>query len=147
SSQAQTSPKPTIILVHGAFAESASWEGVIRLLLADGYPVIAAANPLRGVLVHPRHWAQEPSGGYECTHGKARRLKEGRGDHGSISPPQCPPSERNSKAHCRSSSANLFRDRRQRFGRERPRPVSKPNMRAVPPRTVTTMATIKKSRV
>ena len=65
SSQAQTSQKPTIILVHGAFAESASWEGVIRLLLADGYPVIAAANPLRGVLVHPRHWGQEPSGGYE----------------------------------------------------------------------------------
>jgi len=48
-SQAQTTPKPTIILVHGAFAESASWDGVIRLLLADGYPVIAAAVPLRGV--------------------------------------------------------------------------------------------------
>ncbi|MBU2668304.1 alpha/beta hydrolase [Actinoplanes bogorensis] len=41
--------KPTIVLVHGAFAESASWDGVIKLLLADEYPVIAAANPLRGV--------------------------------------------------------------------------------------------------
>jgi pimeloyl-ACP methyl ester carboxylesterase len=48
-SQAQTSQKPTIILVHGAFAESASWEGVISLLLADDYRVVAAANPLRGV--------------------------------------------------------------------------------------------------
>jgi pimeloyl-ACP methyl ester carboxylesterase len=48
-SQALTVEKPTIVLVHGAFNESSSWEGVIRLLLADGYPVIAAANPLRGV--------------------------------------------------------------------------------------------------
>src|SRR5215470_7726662 len=47
--QAQTSQKPTIVLVHGAFAESASWEGVIRLLQAEGYPAIAWANPLRGV--------------------------------------------------------------------------------------------------
>jgi pimeloyl-ACP methyl ester carboxylesterase len=49
TSQAQAVEKPTIVLVHGAFNESSSWEGVIRLLLADGYPVIAAANPLRGV--------------------------------------------------------------------------------------------------
>jgi pimeloyl-ACP methyl ester carboxylesterase len=40
---------PTIILVHGAFQNSASWEGVIRLLHAERYPVIAWANPLRGV--------------------------------------------------------------------------------------------------
>jgi pimeloyl-ACP methyl ester carboxylesterase len=46
---AQTNQKPTIILVHGAFNEASSWEGVIRLLLAEGYPVIAEANPLRGV--------------------------------------------------------------------------------------------------
>jgi pimeloyl-ACP methyl ester carboxylesterase len=39
--------KPTIILVHGAFAESASWDGVIDPLLESGHPVIAAANPLR----------------------------------------------------------------------------------------------------
>jgi pimeloyl-ACP methyl ester carboxylesterase len=42
--------KPTIILVHGAFAESASWDGVIDLLAGAGFPVIAAANPLRGRL-------------------------------------------------------------------------------------------------
>jgi pimeloyl-ACP methyl ester carboxylesterase len=40
---------PTIVLVHGAFADSSSWEGVIRILLAQGYPVVAASNPLRGV--------------------------------------------------------------------------------------------------
>lgn len=41
--------KPTVVLVHGAFADSSSWEGVTRILLDDGYPVIAAANPLRGL--------------------------------------------------------------------------------------------------
>ncbi|WP_086828028.1 alpha/beta fold hydrolase [Streptomyces sp. NRRL B-24572] len=40
--------KPTIILEHGAFADGSSWNGVIEELRADGYPVIAAANPLRG---------------------------------------------------------------------------------------------------
>ncbi|MEI5583866.1 MULTISPECIES: alpha/beta fold hydrolase [unclassified Agromyces] len=40
---------PTVVLVHGAFAESSSWNGVISLLLRDGFPVIAIANPLRGV--------------------------------------------------------------------------------------------------
>jgi pimeloyl-ACP methyl ester carboxylesterase len=41
--------KPTIVLVHGAFAESSSWDGVIDPLLDEGHPVIAAANPLRGL--------------------------------------------------------------------------------------------------
>lgn len=41
--------KPTIVLVHGAFADSSSWEGVTRILLAQEYPVVAAANPLRGL--------------------------------------------------------------------------------------------------
>jgi pimeloyl-ACP methyl ester carboxylesterase len=40
---------PTIVLVHGAFAESASWDRVIRPLLRAGHRVIAAANPLRGL--------------------------------------------------------------------------------------------------
>lgn len=43
------SPKPTVVLVHGAFADSSSWNGVIARLEHDGYPVIAAANPLRGL--------------------------------------------------------------------------------------------------
>jgi len=41
--------KPTIVLVHGAFADSSSWYGVIPILQRDGYAVIAAANPLRSV--------------------------------------------------------------------------------------------------
>jgi pimeloyl-ACP methyl ester carboxylesterase len=41
--------KPTVVLVHGAFADSSSWNGVIEDLKRDGYPVIAVANPLRGL--------------------------------------------------------------------------------------------------
>ncbi len=41
-------PKPTIVLVHGAFADSNSWNGVAAELSHDGYPVVSAANPLRG---------------------------------------------------------------------------------------------------
>lgn len=48
AAQAQRA-KPTVVLVHGAFADSSSWNGVVRILERDGYPVIAAANPLRGV--------------------------------------------------------------------------------------------------
>ncbi len=40
---------PTVVLVHGAFAESASWNGVVADLKRRGYPVIAIANPLRGL--------------------------------------------------------------------------------------------------
>jgi len=43
------SDKPTIVLVHGAFADASSWNGVIRILEDDGYPVVAVANPLRSV--------------------------------------------------------------------------------------------------
>jgi pimeloyl-ACP methyl ester carboxylesterase len=41
--------KPTIVLVHGAFADSSSWDGVSKKLIASGYRVIGAANPLRSV--------------------------------------------------------------------------------------------------
>jgi len=47
--QGSTMPKPTVVLVHGAFAGSSSWNNVVAKLLADGYPVVAVANPLRGV--------------------------------------------------------------------------------------------------
>jgi pimeloyl-ACP methyl ester carboxylesterase len=39
--------KPTIVLIHGAFAESASWNDVIDTLESAEHNVIAAANPLR----------------------------------------------------------------------------------------------------
>jgi pimeloyl-ACP methyl ester carboxylesterase len=45
----QDGSRPTVVLVHGAFAESASWNGVIRRLQDQGYTAIAAANPLRSV--------------------------------------------------------------------------------------------------
>lgn len=41
--------KTTVVLVHGAFAESASWTGVIDRLRARSVEVIAVANPLRSV--------------------------------------------------------------------------------------------------
>ena len=40
---------PTVVLVHGAFADASSWNGVIPLLQRKGMPVIAPANPLRGI--------------------------------------------------------------------------------------------------
>lgn len=39
----------TIVLVHGAFADSSSWDGVVGPLETEGHHVIAAANPLRGL--------------------------------------------------------------------------------------------------
>ncbi|MFC9386991.1 alpha/beta hydrolase [Streptomyces venezuelae] len=42
-------PRPTIVLVHGAFADASSWSGTIRRLQHAGYPVLAPANPLRGL--------------------------------------------------------------------------------------------------
>lgn len=41
--------RPAIVLVHGAFAESASWNGVIQRLNDRGYDAIAVGNPLRSV--------------------------------------------------------------------------------------------------
>ncbi len=44
-----TAAKPTIVLVHGAFADASSWNLVSANLQRRGYTVIAPANPLRGV--------------------------------------------------------------------------------------------------
>ena len=40
---------PTVVLVHGAFADAGSWARVTELLLAAGVNVQAPANPLRGI--------------------------------------------------------------------------------------------------
>lgn len=40
---------PTVLLVHGAFADAGSWTGVISRLQDHGIPVIAPPNPLRGL--------------------------------------------------------------------------------------------------
>jgi pimeloyl-ACP methyl ester carboxylesterase len=42
---------PTVVLVHGAFADASSWNGVITRLQAKGVPVTAPANPLRGISI------------------------------------------------------------------------------------------------
>ncbi len=42
-------PKPTVVLVHGAWADASSWTPVIERLQRAGYPVLAPPNPLRGL--------------------------------------------------------------------------------------------------
>jgi len=44
-----SSSLPTVVLVHGAWADSSSWDGVIDRLRQAGYPVVAAADPLEGL--------------------------------------------------------------------------------------------------
>ena len=46
---AQPGLQPTVVLVHGAFADASSWDGVIERLQQQGCTVVAPANPLRGV--------------------------------------------------------------------------------------------------
>jgi pimeloyl-ACP methyl ester carboxylesterase len=41
----------TVVLVHGAFADASSWNGVIERLQAEGVHVVAPANPLRGLAI------------------------------------------------------------------------------------------------
>ncbi len=48
-SSQRTDGKPTIVLVHGAFADGSSWNGVIERLQHQEYSVVAPANPLRGL--------------------------------------------------------------------------------------------------
>jgi pimeloyl-ACP methyl ester carboxylesterase len=40
---------PTVVLVHGAFADASSWAGVTERLEAEGVPVKAIVNPLRSI--------------------------------------------------------------------------------------------------
>ena len=42
---------PTVVLVHGAFADASSWNGVVELLQAKGVKVTAPPNPLRGIAI------------------------------------------------------------------------------------------------
>src|SRR5262249_42716490 len=47
----------TVVLVHGAFADAASWTGVVERLQAAGIQVSAPANPLRGIVIHSAYIA------------------------------------------------------------------------------------------
>jgi pimeloyl-ACP methyl ester carboxylesterase len=49
--------QPTVVLVHGAFADGSSWNGVIEPLQAKGVQVIAPANPLRGTSIDSEYTA------------------------------------------------------------------------------------------
>lgn len=49
SSVTHASAKPTVVLVHGAWADSSSWNAVVRRLIHDGYPVTAFATPLQSL--------------------------------------------------------------------------------------------------
>ena len=46
---AATTPKPTVVLVHGSFADASTWSAVVSGLQKRHFPVIAPANPLRGL--------------------------------------------------------------------------------------------------
>ncbi|GAA4483314.1 alpha/beta hydrolase [Rhodococcus olei] len=48
ASPAAARPLPTVVLVHGAFADTTSWDGVAANLRGRGYPVVVPENPLRG---------------------------------------------------------------------------------------------------
>jgi len=49
SSTPEATTKPTVVLVHGAFADSSSWNDVITQLQHNGYSVTGVANPLRSL--------------------------------------------------------------------------------------------------
>jgi pimeloyl-ACP methyl ester carboxylesterase len=51
--------KPTIMLVHGAFADASGWNGVASRLQQEGYAVVAPANPLRGIAADSAYIAGE----------------------------------------------------------------------------------------
>lgn len=46
---------PLVVLLHGAFAESASWSGVIARLRAHDVDTLALANPLRSVVTDAQY--------------------------------------------------------------------------------------------
>jgi pimeloyl-ACP methyl ester carboxylesterase len=60
--------KPTIVLVHGAFADGSSWARVIPLLENDGYTVIAVQNPLTSL-------GDDVATTKRVTHASRRRLR------------------------------------------------------------------------
>src|SRR2546422_765809 len=48
-SDSVSEPKPSIVLIHGAWADGSGWSGVISRLQDQGYTVYAPSNPLRGL--------------------------------------------------------------------------------------------------
>ena len=57
SDETHTHDDVTVVLVHGAFADASSWNGVIERLQSRGVPVVAVANPVRGISVDSSYLA------------------------------------------------------------------------------------------
>jgi pimeloyl-ACP methyl ester carboxylesterase len=57
SETTNTNGSPTVMLVHGAFADASSWNGVVERLQAKGVNVVAPANPLRGIKIDSEYIA------------------------------------------------------------------------------------------
>ena len=51
STNPQDGSRPTVVLLHGAWADGSSWNDVIERLQAQGVHVTAPANPLRGISI------------------------------------------------------------------------------------------------
>jgi pimeloyl-ACP methyl ester carboxylesterase len=51
STNPQDGSRPTVVLVHGAFADASGWNDVVEQLQANGVQVTAPANPLRGISI------------------------------------------------------------------------------------------------
>jgi len=49
ASEPRPKVKPTIVLVHGGYADSSCWNGVITRLQGKGYTMVCGSNPLRGI--------------------------------------------------------------------------------------------------
>lgn len=57
ASTEKTVKKPTVVLVHGAFADASGWNDVASRLMAQGYTVFAPPNPLRGLTTDSEYLA------------------------------------------------------------------------------------------
>ncbi len=54
-----TRTSPSVVLVHGAWADASGWDGEIRRLQDDGYSVITPANPVRRSAHDAGHYGWE----------------------------------------------------------------------------------------
>ena len=121
-------PRPTVVLVHGAFADASGWAGVTDRLQDEGYPVIAPANPLRGLAPtpptserrssdrrarRPRRPLLRRRGHHQCRARRAERqgarvrrgVRAGRGRDVQDLPAQCPGSELAPDRRCGRASS------------------------------------------
>jgi len=57
TSHQSSRPLPTIVLVHGAWANGSSWDGVVQRLQREGYTVDVPPNPLQGLAYDPAYLA------------------------------------------------------------------------------------------